>query len=229
VGAFFFITMNYVFGNMAAVDVFMKERAIFIHETISGYYRVSAYFFAKLFCDIIPQRFFPIVLFAIISYFLIGFQMSVSHFLFYLLNISLTSLAGVSVALLFSVTTRQHSIGTVLTALVWTCMMVYSGVLVLVDTIPAWLRWIQWVSIFRYTMHGFQINELKDLYICDTANATAFSHPKYNCSGNEFLRDQDVAYEHAIDLWSNELALTIIAIAFLLVTYLQLRRTKSFR
>ena len=42
------------------------------HETVSGYYRMSAYFLAKLFCDVMPQRVFPIVLFAIITYFMIG-------------------------------------------------------------------------------------------------------------------------------------------------------------
>ena len=30
VGAFFFIVMNYVFGNMAAVDIFIKDRALFM-------------------------------------------------------------------------------------------------------------------------------------------------------------------------------------------------------
>jgi len=42
------------------------------HETLSGFYRVSAYFFAKLFCDVTPQRVFPIMLFAVITYFMIG-------------------------------------------------------------------------------------------------------------------------------------------------------------
>jgi len=42
------------------------------HETVSGYYRTSAYFLAKLVCDVVPQRVFPIVLFAVITYFMIG-------------------------------------------------------------------------------------------------------------------------------------------------------------
>jgi len=42
------------------------------HETVSGYYRTSAYFLAKLLCDVMPQRVFPIVLFAVITYFMIG-------------------------------------------------------------------------------------------------------------------------------------------------------------
>jgi len=39
---------------------------------VSGYYRTSAYFLAKLVCDVMPQRVFPIVLFAVITYFMIG-------------------------------------------------------------------------------------------------------------------------------------------------------------
>lgn len=33
-GAFFFIVMNQVFGNLSAVELFIKERAIFMQETI---------------------------------------------------------------------------------------------------------------------------------------------------------------------------------------------------
>jgi len=65
----------------------------------------------------------------------------------------MTSLAGCSIALVFSASTRQHSIGTILTALVWVCMMVFSGLLVKVCTIPLFLQWIKWFSIFRYSMN----------------------------------------------------------------------------
>jgi len=65
----------------------------------------------------------------------------------------MTSLAGCSVALLFSASTRQHSIGTILTALVWVCMMVFSGFLVKVSTVPLFLQWLKWFSILRYSMN----------------------------------------------------------------------------
>jgi len=81
-----------------------------------------------------------------------GFQFSFGQFAFYLLNIVVTSLAGCSVALVFSASTRQHSIGTILTALVWVCMMVFSGLLVKLSTVPLFLQWIKWFSIFRYSM-----------------------------------------------------------------------------
>ena len=42
------------------------------HENASGYYRVSAFFLSKIMTDLIPLRFLPNVLFAIIVYFMIG-------------------------------------------------------------------------------------------------------------------------------------------------------------
>ena len=75
------------------------------------------------------------------------------NFVFYTVNLFLTSMAGVSVALLFSATCNVHTIGTIFTALTWVVMMVFSGLLVNVNTIPVWLRWLKWTSIFRYSMN----------------------------------------------------------------------------
>src|SRR6218665_3009031 len=82
-----------------------------------------------------------------------GFQLAIDKYLFYLLNIILTSLSGMAVALMFSASTRQHTIGTLFTALVWVSMMVFSGRMVNVETIPYWLQWLKWLSIFRYSMN----------------------------------------------------------------------------
>jgi ATP-binding cassette subfamily G (WHITE) protein 2 len=226
--------MNFVFGNMSAVDIFIKERAIFIHETISGYYRVSAYFFAKIFCDVLPQRVFPIIFFAVITYFMIGFQVSADKMLFYLLNIILTSLAGTSVALCFSASTRQHTIGTIFTALVWVVMMVYSGVLVNIETIPRWLQWINWLSIFRYSINGFVVNEISGMTFCDQPiesiiNGTVSITNGTCISGGTYLTEQGINHETAWDLWSNELALSLFTLFFLVITYVQLRRTATLK
>ena len=42
------------------------------HENSSGYYRVSAYFIAKIMCDLIPLRLIPLCLFTVIVYFMLG-------------------------------------------------------------------------------------------------------------------------------------------------------------
>lgn len=83
----------------------------------------------------------------------LGFEIAFTRFLFYLLNIIMTSLSGAAVALMFSASTTQHSIGALLLALVYVCMMVFSGRMVNIDTIPVWLQWLKWISIFRYSMN----------------------------------------------------------------------------
>ena len=42
------------------------------HENVSGFYRVSAYFFSKIICDVIPMRLIPVILFSSITYFMLG-------------------------------------------------------------------------------------------------------------------------------------------------------------
>ncbi|KAK2184513.1 hypothetical protein NP493_262g02003 [Ridgeia piscesae] len=227
VGAFFFIVMNYVFGNMAAVDIFIKERSLFIHENVSGFYRVSAYFLAKLFFDVFPMRALPILLFASVTYWMIGLRsLFWWSFPFYLLNTIMTSLAGTSVALIFSASSRVHTIGTILTALVWTFMMVFSGLLVNVSTVPVWLQQLKYLSIFRYSMNSFLVNELKDAQFCDVPDVL---HPNNTvCDyGNSYLMKQGIPFETTWDLWSNQVALLCLAVVFLIITYIQLRRIKK--
>ena len=64
-GAIFFIVSNEVFLNLSALELFMKERVLFIHENASGYYRVSTYFLSKLLCDILLLRLIPSIMFFI--------------------------------------------------------------------------------------------------------------------------------------------------------------------
>ncbi|MEQ2227396.1 hypothetical protein ILYODFUR_037375 [Ilyodon furcidens] len=71
-GAFFFLIINMVFGNLSAVELFINERAIFIHENSSGYYRTSVYFLSKIFADLIPNRIIPIFIFSAIAYYMMG-------------------------------------------------------------------------------------------------------------------------------------------------------------
>ena len=86
-------------------------------------------------------------------FYISGLSPNALQFLFFMMNICVTSLTGTTVALVFSATVNNGSIGSLLTALVWTTMMVFSGLLVNIQSVPAWLRWLKWLSIFRYSMN----------------------------------------------------------------------------
>lgn len=223
VGAFFFIIMNQVFGNLSAVELFIKERAIFMHENVSGFYRVSAYFISKIICDVIPMRMIPVILFSAITYFMLGLRLAVDNFFLYVLSLFLVSLSASGIAFFFSATVQIFAIANLCIALSYVFMMVFSGLLVNIASIPEWLRWIKWLSLFRYGLNALEINELKDMEF-HTANGT-------DCplSGNDYLIGQNIEYKTSWDFWQNIVALLGISVIAMTGAYIQLRRMKKLR
>ena len=107
-GAIFFIVTNQVFSNLSALELFIKERVLFVHENVSGYYHVITYFASKLLCDILPLRTIPAVSFSIITYFMMGFQAKVENFFIFFFGIWLTSVCASSLCFLVSASVRNY-------------------------------------------------------------------------------------------------------------------------
>lgn len=124
IGALFFIIQNQIFSNMSAVELFIKERVVFVHESASGFYRVSSYFFAKIFSDFIPMRLLPLIAFSIITYFMIGLQMDVSKFFIFFLTLFLTTMCGSAICFMMSATVRVFAVANLLCILTFIMMMV---------------------------------------------------------------------------------------------------------
>ena len=94
------------------------------HESANGYYRCSSFFISKVICDVIPLRLIPILLFASVSYFLVGFQATVNHFFIFVLTLFLISLAGASVCLLVSSSFANFAVANLFVSLPFVLMMV---------------------------------------------------------------------------------------------------------
>ena len=109
------------------------------HENISGFYRVSAFFLAKVFADLIPMRVIPICFYSLIVYFMVGkcsicmyiysnteslffvftgFQDKASKFFIFTLALSLTSISAASITLAISAGTNTIVVATILLAFV---------------------------------------------------------------------------------------------------------------
>ncbi|XP_077999180.1 broad substrate specificity ATP-binding cassette transporter ABCG2-like [Glandiceps talaboti] len=236
VGAFFFIIMNMVFGNLSAVELFIQERVLFLHESASGYYRVSAFFIAKVFCDLIPMRIIPTTIFATVTYFMIGFQLEVTNFFIYLLNLVLTAICASSLAFCLSSLVSVAALANLFISLCYVFMMVFSGFLVNLNTIVVWLRWISYLSIFKYSLDTLSAVELRDLVFCDyTPGPTVpgftnvTSAPIAVCqSGTVYLDNQGIDYSDW-GIWSNQVALASMSVGFLILTYINLRRIPKLK
>ncbi|XP_077380140.1 broad substrate specificity ATP-binding cassette transporter ABCG2b isoform X1 [Festucalex cinctus] len=218
-GAFFFLIINMVFGNLSAVELFINERAIFIHENSSGYYRTSVYFLSKIFADLIPNRIVPILIFSAIAYYMMGLKSALSAFLSFALTMSLVSLAGVSLAFLVSASVSSFAMANILIALPFVFMMVFGGYLVNLNAMLSWLSWLKWVSIFRYGLNAAFINEMAGQLFY--TNSTTIP-------GELFLRSQDIDYS-TWGFWQNQVALLGIIAVCMVLAYVQLRRINRWK
>ncbi|KAH1168454.1 hypothetical protein KIL84_003937 [Mauremys mutica] len=218
-GAFFFLVINQVFGNLSAVELFINERKLFIHESSRGYYRTSAYFLAKVFADLIPNRIIPLLMFSGISYFMMGLKQDAGSFFLYVLSLSLTNLAAVSMAFLVSASVSTFAIANVLIALPFVFMMVFGGFLVNLNSMLSWLSWIKWISIFHYGMNALTINELQ---------GAVFHLNSSTVPGEVYLQQQGINYS-TWGLWENEVALLCLSLAFLFFAYIQLLRVNRWK
>uniref|UniRef100_A0A671U2V0 ATP-binding cassette, sub-family G (WHITE), member 2c n=1 Tax=Sparus aurata TaxID=8175 RepID=A0A671U2V0_SPAAU len=218
-GAFFFLIINMVFGNLSAVELFINERAIFIHENSSGYYRTSVYFLSKIFGDLVPNRIIPIFLFSAIAYYMMGLKPAFTAFLCFALTMSLVSLAGVGLAFLVSASVSSFAMANILIALPFVFMMVFGGFLVDLNGMLSWLSWLKWISIFRYGLNAAYINELTGQFFY--SNNTVIP-------GEVFLESQHIDYS-TWGFWQNQVALLGIVLVCMILAYIQLRRINRWK
>ncbi|XP_070612796.1 broad substrate specificity ATP-binding cassette transporter ABCG2-like isoform X2 [Erythrolamprus reginae] len=153
IGALFFLATNQVLNSITTVELFITEKRIFIHEYISGYYRVSAYFFSKIIADMLPMRTLPGIILTCLNYFTIGFKPVLASFFIMMFTIVLIAYASSSLALAVATGQNVTSVANLLINICFVIMIVFSGVLVNLTTIAPSLLWLEYLSIPRYGLN----------------------------------------------------------------------------
>ncbi|NXY54276.1 ABCG2 protein, partial [Callaeas wilsoni] len=233
VGAMFFLTTNQCFSSISAIELFIVEKKIFIHEYISGYYGTSAYFIAKLMADLIPIRTLPSIIFTCIVYFMLGkygLKPTVEAFFTMMFTLMMVSYTATSMALAIAAGQSVVAIANLLMTITFVFMILFSGLLVNLTSVVSWLSWLKYFSIPRYGMTALQINELTGLNFCSSSNNTLINMCVFiyrACTGEEYLKSQGIDAS-PWGLWQNHLALACMSVLFLTIAYLKLHFMKKF-
>ena len=103
-------------------------------------------------------------------------------------------------------------------------MMLFSGFLIDLASIATFLRWIQWLSVFRYASNVLAINEFRNLTLCLSPHSSICL-----TTGEEILSRRHITYSTNWDVWKNILALLLITLIFFLMAFIQLLRIKKFK
>ncbi|XP_070587115.1 broad substrate specificity ATP-binding cassette transporter ABCG2-like [Erythrolamprus reginae] len=232
IGALFFLATNQVLNSITTVELFITEKRIFIHEYISGYYRVSAYFFSKIIADMLPMRTLPGIILTCLNYFTIGFKPVLASFFIMMFTIVLIAYASSSLALAVATGQNVTSVANLLINICFVIMIVFSGVLVNLTTIAPSLLWLEYLSIPRYGLNALQINEFTGLRFCNETpegvNVTCVPTSAFTvCTGEDYLKMQGIGIS-AWAMWQNHIALACMTVIFLTLAYLKLKFLKKY-
>ncbi|XP_054875894.1 broad substrate specificity ATP-binding cassette transporter ABCG2d [Poeciliopsis prolifica] len=235
-GALFFITTNQCFSTVSAAELFIAERNLFVHEYISGYYRVSVYFLSKILCDL-AMRTVTSVIFSAVVYFLIGLKSTVEAFLIFTFTVTLVAYTATAMTMAISANQSVVALANIFMTITFVFMMIFSGLLVNLPSIVDWLAWLKYFSIPRYGFAALKINEFVGLNFCEEPqiqNANMSGSAGYSvsaagqmCAGEQYLDYLGIEYS-SWGLWENHVALTVMMIVFLFVAYLKLRYIRKF-
>ncbi|KAM9476979.1 broad substrate specificity ATP-binding cassette transporter ABCG2-like [Clarias gariepinus] len=228
-GALYFLSNSQCFNSLTAVQLFITGRKLFIHEYISGYYRVSVYFLSKILSDMFILHMIPAVVLTCIVYFMIGLKDTPAAFFLLMFTLILVACTATSMTMAISVDHSFVETATVLINLTFVFMIIFSGLLVNLDSVVPWLAWLKYLSIPHYGLTALQINEFVGLTFCGNLTDVLMSNTTKGiiCTGEQHLQSQGINYS-TWGLWQNHVALIIMTIIFLITAYIKLRFMRKF-
>ncbi|KGL97879.1 ATP-binding cassette sub-family G member 2, partial [Charadrius vociferus] len=229
VGAMFFLTTNQCFSSISAIELFVVEKKIFIHEYISGYYRTSAYFISKLMADLIPMRTIPSIIFTCIIYFMLGKYglLQSQAFFTMMFTLVMVSYTATSMALAIAAGQSVVAVANLLMTITFVFMIIFSGLLVNLTSLASWLSWLKYFSIPRYGMTVSAVFSYLPRYSKLTKFINVCVFICRWCTGDEYLKSQGIDAS-SWGLWQNHLALACMTVIFLTIAYLKLHFMKKF-
>lgn len=145
-GLFFFILALFGFSTLTSLTVFSSERLLFVRERANGYYSPITYFAAKVVFDIIPLRLIPPIIMGAIVYPMSGLVPAWPEFLKFILILVLFNLAAAAICLFIGIVFKDGGVANLIGSLVMLFSLLFAGLLLNHDAIPAAALWLQSVS-----------------------------------------------------------------------------------
>ncbi|KAM5465593.1 FAD-dependent urate hydroxylase [Microsporum audouinii] len=166
-GLFFFLLALFGFSTLTSLTVFSSERLLFVRERANGYYAPITYFTAKVMFDIIPLRLIPPIIMGMIVYPMVGLIPDWPEFSKFILILVLFNLAAAGICLFIGIVFRDPGVANLIGSLVMLFSLLFAGLLLNHNAIPASALWLQTLSIFHYAFEGLIVNEVTYLTLID--------------------------------------------------------------
>ena len=164
IGILFFFTINQTFSNMFAVlNSFSNERVVIERERASKSYHVSAFYLAK-FCAEIPFNFIGPMVFGTIVFWIVGLgEGSFFNFILFLILLTLIGFCAIALGMIIAASAPTVEAATAFGPIIVVLMILFGGFYINIESLPVWLRWVQYLSLMRWAFEGLSVNEFTGL------------------------------------------------------------------
>jgi hypothetical protein len=160
-GAFFFSLCLFGFTSLSSIDNLVLERELVEREVRGYYYHSFSYLMAKLALDGLLLRFFPVLLYTLVAYPMMGLVLELNRFATFLFVLSVFACIISTLAVGLTALLRNAGRTTLVMNLLLLVWVLLGGFLVDLRSIPVWVAWARYVSPLSYAFEALLTNETK--------------------------------------------------------------------
>ncbi|KAL2918422.1 hypothetical protein HK105_201822 [Polyrhizophydium stewartii] len=166
-GSIFFIQSLIGFSSLSAISTFTHEKLLFMRERSNGYYGAGPFFISKLLFDIVPLRIIPGIILTTIPFFMIGYTSGVDYYLRYMaIMVVFAGNCGLF-CLAIGCAISEYGTAVLVASISLLFQMLFAGLLVNQVQITPALRWLQYLSFFKYAFEAVAVNDASGLRFVD--------------------------------------------------------------
>ncbi|XP_076471095.1 uncharacterized protein LOC143301001 isoform X2 [Babylonia areolata] len=222
-GVIFFTIIHWGFTPLFdAVSSFPMEKVIIHKERSAGWYRLSAYYLAKMTSEL-PLIIVQPAIFVVVSYWCVGLN-GVLAFFGTCLTIIINAMTGQSIGLLMGIACMDFRKAMAIATIFMMSIMLLGGFYT--RNLPFWLDWLKYLSFLHFSFHSAMVLEFTDappIQCAASPNASQF--PQCLQPNVTHVSSQDVLGFYHMDLtfWQYLLPLFLFILVGRLAGYLVLR------
>ncbi|XP_009343426.2 pleiotropic drug resistance protein 1 [Pyrus x bretschneideri] len=138
------------------------ERTVFYREKAAGMYSALPYAFAQVLIEL-PYILLQAVVYGVITYVMIGFDMTLVKFFWYIFFMYFTLLYFTFYGMMTVAVTPNHHVAAIVSSAFYALWNLFSGFIIPRPRIPIWWRWYYWACPVAWTLYGLIASQFGDL------------------------------------------------------------------
>jgi len=204
---------------LTSINSFSVERVIMQRERAKAMYRMSPYFLAKTFGDLVNSVAMP-MLYATIVYWCAGLKADAAAFFIYLASFALCIQVAQSWGILISVIFKNIAMALILAPMLTLMLMILGGFYISFDNMPPYILWLSFISQARYGFTAMCVNEFTGQTFSCSGDATVSYGDECPLTGETVLASLGMQGESVA---MNVLYLILMQVGIRIISYFVLR------